>query len=91
MPDEIKQRFRIAQPAQQETITPEATQSEATTDNPETKETTEESFENPFKDITPDDESFIRGIIKGDFELNEKLDANTTAKIKAADAARHGK
>ena len=82
VPDEIKQRFRIAQPAQQETITPEATQSEATPDNPETKETTEESFENPFKDITPEDESFIRGIINGDFELNEKLDANTTAKIK---------
>jgi hypothetical protein len=39
-------------------------------------------IENPFKDITPDDETFIRGIIKGDFELNEKLDANTTAKIK---------
>jgi hypothetical protein len=29
-----------------------------------------------------DDENFIRGIIKGDYELNEKLDANTTAKIK---------
>jgi|GEM_PF-1122632 len=28
------------------------------------------------------DENFIRGIIKGDYELNEKLDANTTAKIK---------
>lgn len=82
VPDDIKRRFRIPQPAQQETITPEATQTEATRDNPETKETTEESFENPFKDITPDDESFIRGIIKGDFELNEKLDANTTAKIK---------
>ena len=36
----------------------------------------------PVKDITADDETFIRGIIKGDFELNEKLDANTTAKIK---------
>ncbi len=43
---------------------------------------TDEVIENPFKDITPDDETFIRGIIKGDFELNEKLDANTTAKIK---------
>jgi len=42
----------------------------------------EEQIENPFKDITPDDETFIRSIIKGDFELNEKLDANTTAKIK---------
>jgi len=82
VPDDIKRRFIIPQPAQQETITPEATQTEATRDNPETKETIEESFENPFKDITPDDESFIRGIIKGDFELNEKLDANTTAKIK---------
>ena len=82
VPDEIKRRFRIPPPTQQETSTPVATQTEATTDNPETKETTEESFENPFKDITPDDESFIRGIIKVDFELNEKLDANTTAKIK---------
>jgi len=82
VPDEIKQRFKIPQPTQQEGKTPVATQTVATTDNPEAKETTEESFENPFKDITPDDESFIRGIIKGDFELNEKLDANTTAKIK---------
>lgn len=82
VPDEIKQRFKIPQPTQQETKTPDATQTEAIKDNPETKEKTEESFENPFKDITPDDESFIRGIIKGAFELNEKLDANTTAKIK---------
>jgi hypothetical protein len=37
---------------------------------------------NQFKDITPEDEIFIRSIIHGDFELNEKLDANTTAKIK---------
>jgi hypothetical protein len=37
---------------------------------------------NPFKDITPDDETFIRSIIKGDFELSEKLEPNTTAKIK---------
>jgi hypothetical protein len=42
----------------------------------------EDQIENPFKDITPDDETFIRSIIKGDFELSEKLDANTTAKIK---------
>lgn len=48
----------------------------------EDEERAEEQFENPFKDITPDDESFIRGIIKEDFELNEKLDANKTAKIK---------
>ena len=78
VPDEIKQRFRIPQPTQLHLNTPEAPK----TDNPETEETTEEPFENPFKDITPDDETFIRGIIKGDFELNEKLDANTTAKIK---------
>lgn len=57
-------------------------------DNSETEETTEEQFENPFKDITHDDETFIRGIIKGDFELNEKLDANTTAKIKTLMAIR---
>lgn len=48
----------------------------------ETDKVPDEKIENPFKDITPDDETFIRGIIKGDFELNEKLDANTTAKIK---------
>jgi hypothetical protein len=82
VPDEIKHRFIIPQPTQQETKTPEAIQTETRTDNPEARETTEKSFENPFRDITTDDESFIRGIIKGDFELNEKLDANTTAKIK---------
>lgn len=82
VPDEIKQRFKIPQPTQQKTKTPEATQIEATTDNPEAKGTTEESFENPFKDITPDDENYIREIITGVRELNEKLDANTTAKIK---------
>jgi hypothetical protein len=48
----------------------------------ETDKVLEEQIENPFKDISPDDETFIRSIIKGDFELNEKLDANTTAKIK---------
>jgi len=51
-------------------------------ENTEEKEI-EEKVENPFKDVTSDDETFIRGIIKGVFELNEKLDANTTAKIKA--------
>jgi hypothetical protein len=52
------------------------------------EEPTDEQFENPFKDILPDDEIFIRGIIEGDFELNEKLDANTTAKIKTLMAIR---
>jgi len=42
----------------------------------------DEEFENPFKDLTPVDEKFIRSIIKGEFELNEKLDAHITAKIK---------
>ena len=51
-------------------------------DNEEEEKPIEEQIENPFKDIKPEDETFIRGIIKGDFELNEKLDANTTAKIK---------
>jgi hypothetical protein len=49
---------------------------------PDIDESIKEEIENPFKDITPDDETFIRGIIQGDFELNEKLDANITAKIK---------
>ena len=82
VPEEIKSRFRIPQPAQQNINTPKDTQTEAAPDNTETEETKDEKFENPFKDIKPDDETFIRGIIKGDFELNEKLDANTTAKIK---------
>ena len=42
----------------------------------------EPEIDNPFKDISLEDEEFIRSIIKGDFELNEKLDANITAKIK---------
>lgn len=33
-------------------------------------------------ELTDEDETFIRGIIKGVYELNEQLDANTTAKIK---------
>ena len=48
----------------------------------------EEEFENPFKDISPDEEAFIRSIIRGDFDLNEQLDANTTAKIKTLIAIR---
>jgi hypothetical protein len=51
-------------------------------EKPEIDQSKEPEFENPFKDITPSDESFIRSIIKGDFELSEKLDVNTTAKIK---------
>jgi hypothetical protein len=43
---------------------------------------TKDIIENPFKDISDEDEIFIRGIIEGDYELNEKLDANKTAKIK---------
>ncbi len=82
VPDEIKQRFRVQHPIQQNINNPEVIQTESTTDITEIEDTTEEPFENPFKDITPDDESFIRGIIKGDYELSEKLDANTTAKIK---------
>jgi hypothetical protein len=48
----------------------------------ELEDTKEDQVENPFKDITPVDEKFIRSIIKGEFELNEKLDAHKTAKIK---------
>jgi hypothetical protein len=32
--------------------------------------------------LNKDDEKFIRGIIKGDYELNEQLDANIAARIK---------
>lgn len=32
--------------------------------------------------LNKEDENFIRGIIKGDYELNEKLDANLAARIK---------
>lgn len=42
----------------------------------------EPEIDNPFKDISSEDESYIRDIITGEYELNEKLDANTTAKIK---------
>lgn len=88
VPEEIKKRFRISQPIQQS--------------NDESKNTTllnkpaelvdeinpDEIYENPFKDISAAEEVFIRSIINGDFELNEKLDANTTAKIKTLMAIR---
>lgn len=35
-----------------------------------------------WNELTDEDETFIRDIIRGEYELNEKLDANTTAKIK---------
>jgi len=86
VPEEIKLRFRIPQPIQQpiqqEINTQALGQSEHATASTKDKETTDEVFENPFKDISPADESFVRSIIRGDFELDEKLDANTTAKIK---------
>jgi hypothetical protein len=80
--EEIKRRFIKPQPTQQDVSVPQPVQVESSIDEPEIEKPTDDEFENPFKDITPDDETFIRGIIKGDFELNEKLDANTTAKIK---------
>jgi hypothetical protein len=82
VPEEIKRRFIKPQPTQQDVSVPQPVQVESSIDEPEIEKPTDDEFENPFKDITPDDETFIRGIIKGDFELNEKLDANTTAKIK---------
>ena len=45
-------------------------------------EVNEPELDNPFKDISQAEEDFIRSIIQGEFELNEQLDANTTAKIK---------
>ncbi len=80
VPEQIKVRFIKPQTTQQEISVPQLV--ESSIDEPEIEKPTDEEFENPFKDITLDDETFIRGIIKGDFELNEKLDANTTAKIK---------
>lgn len=82
VPEEIKRRFIKPQPKPQEINVSEPVQTENTTEEPLKQTPAEVEFENPFKDITPDDETFIRSIIKGDFELNEKLDANTTAKIK---------
>jgi len=82
VPDEIKQRFRIPPPTQQNLSNPEASHTEAKTDNPETNETSEEKSKNPFENITPEDERYIREIITGVNDLNEKLNANTTAKIK---------
>lgn len=35
-----------------------------------------------WEELTDEDETFIKDIIKGVYELNEQLDANTTAKIK---------
>ncbi len=35
-----------------------------------------------WEELTDEDQIFIRNIIKGEYELNEQLDANTTAKIK---------
>ena len=77
VPEEIKQRFRIVQTIQQNKTIPLPTRIENNID-----ELIEDDFENPFIDIPEADEGFIRSIIKGDFELNEKLDVNTTAKIK---------
>jgi hypothetical protein len=54
----------------------------------ETDISSNEETINPFSDISPSDELFIRSVIKGDFELNEKLDVNTTAKIKTLIAIR---
>jgi hypothetical protein len=82
VPGEIKQRFRFLQSSQELTIKPEVNEIELPKGNSEIEEKIEDNFENPFKDITPDEEKFIRSIIKGDFELTDKLDANTTAKIK---------
>ncbi|MFN9999407.1 MAG: hypothetical protein ACK52X_07285, partial [bacterium] len=82
LPEEIKRRFIKPQPTQQDISVPQPVQVESSIDEPKMEKTTDDEFDNPFKDITPADETFIRGIIKGDFELNEKLDANTTAKIK---------
>lgn len=82
VPEEIKRRFIKPQPTQQDVNVSQPVQVESSIDEPKIEKTTDDEFENPFKDISPDDEIFIRGIIKGDFELNEKLDANTTAKIK---------
>jgi hypothetical protein len=45
-------------------------------------DTDDQKTYNPFDEISTEDESFIKNIIKGDFELDDKLDANKTAKIK---------
>lgn len=42
----------------------------------------QEETDSFWTNLNVDDENFIRGIIKGEYELNEQLDANTTAKIK---------
>jgi hypothetical protein len=77
VPEEIKHRFRIAETIQQDRTIQLPTRIENNIE-----ELIEDDFENPFIDIPEADEGFIRSIIKGDFELNEKLDVNTTAKIK---------
>lgn len=49
----------------------------------------QEKTDSFWSEISKDDELFIKGIIKGVYELNEKLDANTTAKIKTLMKIRH--
>jgi hypothetical protein len=76
VPYDIKERFRIGQPIQgQNTPMPANTE----IDEP----VIETEFKDPFwKSLTESDVKFIRGIIGGVYELNEKLEANKTAKIK---------
>lgn len=50
--------------------------------NQDNKTSNQEKTDSFWTRLNIDDENFIRGIIKGDYELNEQLDANTTAKIK---------
>ena len=82
VPEKIKERFLKPLTTQQAPSNTHPVESENTAVEIVKEPSTGIEFDNPFKGITPEDETFIRGIIKGDFELSEKLDANTTAKIK---------
>ncbi|MCZ2101177.1 MAG: hypothetical protein LC107_06540 [Chitinophagales bacterium] len=53
------------------------------------EELEEDNPDNPFSNITEDDKTFIKGIIKGEYDLDNKVDINTTAKIKALLAIKH--
>ena len=82
VPEEIKQRFRSPQPVRLEINDLDVLSAENAISNDNNVIIMDVDFDNPFKDISNADEFFIRSIIKGDYELNQKLDANTTAKIK---------
>ena len=85
VPEEIKHRFRLIHPTQDETLTPKFNEAEASTGNIETGNKTSKG-PNTIKDILIDasDEeiTYISEIINISRDKDGQIDANTTAKIK---------